>query len=163
MQKIVTLLLRNLIFLASMVICTVLFLLGYVALSPSIEKHQAQKAKYDDAYFKAAVKDFGKDVELDPERIKNGIHVETGLAAAPGFKIVRAACTGCHSANLITQNSATREGWEQMIRWMQETQGLPDLGKNEGQILNYLAKHYAPEEVGRRRNLAGIEWYTLEK
>jgi len=51
-----------------------------------------------------------------------------------------------------------------MIRWMQETQGLWQLGKNEPIILDYLAKHYAPEEVVRRPGLdvAAIEWYILE-
>ena len=51
-----------------------------------------------------------------------------------------------------------------MIRWMQETQGLWDLGENEALILKYLSTHYAPEEVGRRKNIdvAAIEWYILD-
>jgi len=51
-----------------------------------------------------------------------------------------------------------------MIRWMQETQNLPDLGEKEAPILDYLAEHYAPEDTGRRPNLdlASIEWYILE-
>jgi len=69
-----------------------------------------------------------------------------------------------HSPKLITQNRATRAGWKQMIDWMQETQGLQDLGEHETAILDYLAKHYAPEEEGRRRNLnmEEVEWYVLE-
>jgi len=65
---------------------------------------------------------------------------------------------------LVTQNRATREGWKEMIIWMQATQGLQDLGENEKPILDYLAKHYAPEELGRRANLNvdEIEWYILE-
>ena len=100
----------------------------------------------------------------DYERIENGIHVATGLVYAEGFEIVRGTCTACHSAKLVTQNRATREGWLQMIRWMQETQGLWELGENEKIILDYLSKHYAPEEIGRRANLdiAAIEWYILE-
>ena len=100
----------------------------------------------------------------DYERIENGIHVTTGLVYAEGFEIVRGTCTACHSAKLVTQNRATREGWLQMIRWMQETQGLWELGENEKIILDYLSKHYAPEEIGRRANLdiAAIEWYILE-
>jgi hypothetical protein len=98
------------------------------------------------------------------DEIVNGIHVPTGLIYDEGFEIVRATCTACHSAKLVTQNRATKEGWTQMIRWMQETQGLWDLGANEGQIISYLAKNYAPEEIGRRANLdvAAIEWYILE-
>jgi hypothetical protein len=95
--------------------------------------------------------------------IENGIHVKTGLKNDPNLKVVIGACTSCHSAKLITQNRATREGWKNMIVWMQETQGLPDLGHTEPIIIDYLAQHYAPQEVGRRRNLdiAAIEWYIL--
>ena len=98
-----------------------------------------------------------------PNKIVNGIHLETGLVYAEGFEIVRGTCTACHSAKLVTQNRATREGWKQMITWMQQTQGLWDLGKNEAIILNYLAEHYAPKASGRRANIdtKAIEWYVL--
>lgn len=100
----------------------------------------------------------------DEDRVVNGIHLQTGLVYAKGFDLVRGTCTACHSAKLVTQNRATRDGWKQMIRWMQATQGLWELGKNEPIILDYLAKHYAPEETGRRANLdlAEVEWYILD-
>lgn len=99
----------------------------------------------------------------DDDRVVDGIHVQTGLAYGEGFDIVRGTCTACHSAKLVTQNRATREGWQQMIRWMQETQGLWDLGDNEPIVLDYLAKYYAPQETGRRANLdvAEVEWFIL--
>ena len=99
----------------------------------------------------------------DDDRVVDGIHVQTGLAYGEGFDIVRGTCTACHSAKLVTQNRATREGWHQMIRWMQETQGLWELGKNEPIILDYLAKYYAPEETGRRANidLSEVELFIL--
>ena len=102
--------------------------------------------------------------EVDEDPVKNGIHVLNGLAAGPGYETVRATCTACHSAKLVTQNRATREGWASMIKWMQETQGLWDLGPVEDEILDYLAKYYAPKETGRRPNLdvEAIEWYILE-
>ena len=102
-------------------------------------------------------------IEIDENAVVKGIHLATGMAYDQNFEIVRAACTSCHSAKLITQNRATREGWKQMIKWMQATQGLPDLGKNEPIILNYLAKHYAPTKTGQRKNLNidEIEWYAL--
>jgi hypothetical protein len=98
------------------------------------------------------------------EKVTDGIHEATGLVFAEGFQMVRGNCTGCHSAKLITQNRATAAGWTQMIRWMQATQGLHDLGKNEAVIVEYLATHYAPQEVGRRAALdvEAIEWYMLE-
>lgn len=102
--------------------------------------------------------------EEDWDTVENGIHVQTGLIYDTHFDIVRGQCTACHSGKLVAQNRATREGWQQMIRWMQETQGLWDLGINEPKILDYLAKNYAPEEVGRRTNIdvAAVEWYILD-
>ncbi len=98
------------------------------------------------------------------EEVKDGIHLATGMVYAEGFDVVRATCTACHSAQLVTQNRASREGWVNMIDWMQETQGLWELGEQEPIILDYLATYYAPEEVGRRANLdvEAIEWYVLE-
>ncbi|MEM7573785.1 MAG: hypothetical protein AAF433_12830 [Bacteroidota bacterium] len=102
--------------------------------------------------------------EEDSDRVVDGIHLETGLIYAEGFDMVRGTCTACHSAKLVTQNRATKEGWTQMIRWMQQTQGLWELGESESTIVNYLAKHYGPQEVGRRANLEveALEWYVLE-
>ncbi len=94
--------------------------------------------------------------------IVDGIHVASGLVVDDGFIQVKATCLACHSAKLVTQNRATRDGWKKMIRWMQETQNLWDLGTNEDIILDYLAKHYAPDDAGRRRNLTPPEWYVLE-
>lgn len=99
---------------------------------------------------------------IDDNLIVEGIHVATGLIVDDGFIQVKASCTSCHSANLVTQNRADRKGWEKMIRWMQETQNLWDLGPNEPIILDYLAKNYAPVDKGRRANLSNIEWYALE-
>ena len=103
-------------------------------------------------------------LEDDWDKVINGIHVRTGLAFDENFQLVRGICTACHSAKLVTQNRATREGWKEMILWMQATQGLQDLGENEKPILDYLAKHYAPEELGRRANINvdEIEWYILD-
>jgi cytochrome c5 len=100
----------------------------------------------------------------EQEEVANGIHLATGLIYAEGFEPVRATCTACHSAQLVTQNRATRAGWKSMIEWMQATQGLWDLGEQEATILDYLAKYYAPAEVGRRMpiEVAAIEWYLLE-
>lgn len=96
------------------------------------------------------------------DRLENGIDVATGFVAEGDYKIVKTVCTACHSSKLVTQNRATREGWEEMIRWMQETQKLWDLGESEDKILDYLATHYAPEDKGRRTNLVVEEWYEIE-
>ena len=96
------------------------------------------------------------------EEVKDGIHVPSGFIANEGFKTVLANCTNCHSSKLVIQNRATREGWESMIRWMQRTQKLWDLGENEDIILDYLSKNYAPQKKGRRAALSNVEWYVLE-
>ncbi len=77
-------------------------------------------------------------------------------------ELVVANCVHCHSYKLVTQNSATREGWKSMVVWMQETQGLWPLGPAEDQILDYLAEHFAPKNAGRRPPLTDVEWYDLE-
>ena len=87
---------------------------------------------------------------------------ETGFVEDANKMLVVTNCTACHSAKLVTQNRATRQGWKNMITWMQETQNLWDLGSNEEKILDYLSKHYAPAEQGRRANLKVEEWYELE-
>lgn len=101
-------------------------------------------------------------VVSQPEEVVDGKDAATGLIVAAGWELVKANCTNCHAATLVTQNRATREGWEGMIRWMQRTQKLWDLGENEAAILDYLAKNYSPEKKGRRENLKEIEWYELE-
>lgn len=94
--------------------------------------------------------------------VEDGVHVATGLIEGEGLMMVVANCTNCHSAKLVTQNRFTKEGWIKVIRWMQETQGLWDLGENEEAIVSYLSTHYAPEIRGRRKPLE-VEWYSLEE
>ncbi|MFK7906963.1 MAG: hypothetical protein AB8B69_17650 [Chitinophagales bacterium] len=101
--------------------------------------------------------------EENLEKIENGVHLRTGFIEAPGMQETIANCTSCHSAQLVIQNRMNAESWKATIDWMQETQNLWDLGKQEEIILNYLAKHYAPENTGRRKLLTDIEWYELEK
>lgn len=112
----------------------------------------------------------GQDVSTTSAEPSAAVHTdtllnqdaETGFVINAGWELVKANCTGCHSAALVTQNRASREGWQGMIRWMQRTQKLWDLGENEDAILDYLAKNYAPDKKGRRENLKDIEWYELE-
>ncbi|ART80302.1 hypothetical protein [Oceanisphaera avium] len=76
---------------------------------------------------------------------------QTGFIIAPGWDTVRNNCIACHSANLVTQNSGSREHWLSLIRWMQDTQGLWSFDdKTENTILSYLSTHYGPKEDARR-------------
>ena len=104
-----------------------------------------------------------KENRLDYNVLFDSLDATTGLVLAPGFTTVKENCLRCHSPKLITAKRASREGWLSTIRWMQQTQGLGDLGSAEPVILDYLAKHYAPTQTGRRPALQNIEWYKLEK
>src|SRR5688572_3456093 len=88
--------------------------------------------------------------------IADSVDKQTGLILAPGYTLVKQNCIRCHSPKLITDKRATRDGWLATIRWMQQTQGLGNLGKAEPEILDYLAKHYAPTYEGRRPPLKNI-------
>lgn len=101
------------------------------------------------------------DVE-NPDQILDGIHVRTGLVAADGLQEVITNCTTCHSSKLIIQNRMDKEQWNATIRWMQETQGLWDLGENQEIIVDYLTENYPTFKKGRRAALMDIEWYPLD-
>jgi hypothetical protein len=77
----------------------------------------------------------------------------TGLVIGEYYEIVRAHCTACHSAKLVTQNRMTRESWLETIRWMQKSQGLWPLGAQEHKILDYLETYYSPIAVSRRPSI----------
>lgn len=100
--------------------------------------------------------------DIDPNLIENGIHVRTGLVEGEGLMTVVNNCTYCHSAKLVTQNRMSAERWNATIRWMQETQNLPDLDENQDIIVNYLTTYYPVQKIGRRATLTNIEWYELE-
>jgi len=97
--------------------------------------------------------------------IDNQYEDEQLLAQGENLEIVKRHCTGCHSERLIVQNRMSRERWADNIIWMQETQGLWDLGPELDPVLNYLSTHYAPIAEGRRSNLSAehIEWYKLRE
>lgn len=103
------------------------------------------------------------EAEDDFDKIENGIHVRTGFKDAEGLMTVVNNCTNCHSAQLVIQNRMNEERWIATIRWMQETQNLWDLGKNEEIIVNYLVTNYPPKKKGRREILSNIDWYELKE
>lgn len=103
------------------------------------------------------------EAEDDFDKIENGIHIRTGFKDAEGLMTVVNNCTNCHSAQLVIQNRMNEERWISTIRWMQETQNLWDLGKNEEIIVNYLVTNYPPKKKGRREILSNIDWYELKE
>lgn len=90
-----------------------------------------------------------------PLHAADEIDPTTGLVMGENWETVHNNCIACHSARLITQQGASRETWEQMIRWMQATQGLWQFDEaTETAILDYLAEYYPPGESYRRRPLS---------
>lgn len=128
---------------------TVILIMSYYAINPDFFSSQSN----DIAVIEMPTQE-------DRDRIENGIHLRTGLIDAEGVFLVANNCTNCHSAKLVTQNRMTAERWNETIKWMQETQGLWDLGPSQEIIVNYLVTNYPPAESnGRRANLTDIEWY----
>jgi cytochrome c len=65
------------------------------------------------------------------------------LVVADGVEETWYACTGCHSEMIVAQQGKTREGWDEMLEWMVEEQGMPELPPGDREIiLDYLARHY---------------------
>ncbi len=91
--------------------------------------------------------------EARPERVAAEPELDptTGLIMEQDWEIVRANCTPCHSAKLITQQRGTAAQWLTMIRWMQAKQNLwPFDEQTERRIITYLADNYAPDAARRR-------------
>ncbi len=80
--------------------------------------------------------------------------VEIGLLhAAPGAQITYDLCTGCHSEMIIAQQGQTRENWDEILVWMVDEMGMPELIEEErDQILDYLGTYYNPDRPYFPRN-----------
>lgn len=114
-------------------------------------------------YFWASEQKEEKNMELETGGYESVESSDTGTwKPGPGAQLANRHCTPCHSAELVTQNHMSADGWEATIRWMQKTQNLWDLGEDEGPLIEYLAKNYAPQFEGRRKPLSVIDWYALE-
>ena len=79
---------------------------------------------------------------------------QTGFVMTGDWELVRANCTACHSAKLITQQRGTAQQWLTMIRWMQKKQNLCQFDPaTEEKIIAYLADNYPPSDAPRRAAL----------
>ena len=80
---------------------------------------------------------------------------QSGMIIDDNWQVVKAHCTVCHSARQVTQQRGSRETWLNLIRWMQDKQGLWQFDSaTENGILDYLEKNYAPAASYRRTPLA---------
>lgn len=65
------------------------------------------------------------------------------LHPADGVEITYDVCTACHSEMIVAQQGQTREGWDELLTWMVEEQGMEPLSDSERtEILDYLSTHY---------------------
>lgn len=80
-----------------------------------------------------------------------------GLPDAPGREEVFAYCGACHSMQLVVQQGQTRSGWSELLAWMYEEQGMPELEPEEEKlVLDYLAKYVDPKSQKERLRKRGI-------
>jgi len=67
------------------------------------------------------------------------------LPAGPGHDEVEITCSACHSLAIVKQQRLNRTVWDQLLVWMVEEQGMPELdGDERALILDYLAAHFGP-------------------
>ena len=65
------------------------------------------------------------------------------LFPAEGARVTYDYCAACHSERLVAQQGQTREGWDELLVWMVEKQGMQPIPEEDREaILDYLAEHY---------------------
>ena len=68
------------------------------------------------------------------------------LHPAPGASETYALCTPCHSERIVAQQGQTRSGWDELLEWMVEEQGMQVLAPSvQKTVLDYLSEHYGPD------------------
>lgn len=73
-----------------------------------------------------------------------------GLPEDEGREEVHAICSACHSLRLVTQQGLTAQRWDELMDWMTEKQGMPELTPDMRQrVVSYLAEHFGPQSRGR--------------
>ena len=80
------------------------------------------------------------------------IDLGSGLVKTGGWEEVRAYCGSCHSLDLVTSQHNSATGWQEIIRTMKRSHNMVDLpAPTEARIVDYLARHYAPQARTHRR------------
>jgi len=65
------------------------------------------------------------------------------LFDAPGVEETFYTCTACHSERIVAQQGLTRDGWDEVLVWMVEEQGMYEIDDpDRSTILDYLATYY---------------------
>jgi cytochrome c len=65
------------------------------------------------------------------------------LFVARGVDTTFYTCSACHSEMIVAQQGLTRDGWEELLEWMVEEQGMSEIEEPDlSEILDYLAANY---------------------
>lgn len=65
------------------------------------------------------------------------------LYPAEGADVTYDYCAACHSEMLVAQQGQTRQGWDELLQWMVEKQGMQPIPEDDRDIiLDYLSTHY---------------------
>ena len=76
-------------------------------------------------------------------------HEFAPLPPGDGAEETYYACIACHSLRTVTNGGYSREVWDELLDWMVEDQGMPELDPEEREIiLTYLAPHIGEDWEG---------------
>jgi hypothetical protein len=65
------------------------------------------------------------------------------LVVAKGVDTTFYTCAACHSERIVAQQGLTRDGWEELLVWMVDEQGMWEIEEPDlSEILDYLATNY---------------------
>ena len=87
------------------------------------------------------------------------------LVSGPGAEETYNNCTACHSERIVAQQGLTKSGWEELLEWMVEEQGMAEIEEPDySLIINYLAENYNTDraefsEAVRRRRENGVPFH----
>ncbi len=71
------------------------------------------------------------------------------LPPGEGVEEVYYNCIACHSLRTVTNGGYSRRVWDELLDWMVEDQGMPELPSEEREIiLDYLATHIGEDWEG---------------
>ncbi len=89
---------------------------------------------------------------LAPAYLHSGAKAQTPEAEENEFGVLKVAdgveetyynCVACHSERIISQQGLTRDGWDELLVWMVDEQGMHVIEPEErDKILDYLSTHY---------------------
>ena len=66
-----------------------------------------------------------------------------GLPRSEGAETVAAYCSACHSLQIVMTQRQNRDGWDYLLTWMSEKQGMAEPPSDmREEMLNYLAREF---------------------